>query len=177
LARKLAEHAVELSRAALYPTVAVTGNFTYADPNQRVAFQTDPWEFTGTWAVGLQISYDIGGVPAALDDIKAQGLAASKAKADEARQRNAVAMDVETCIVNLARARRDLGSTQAMVEQAKENLRVMQDKVSAGSAKALDLSSSKFDLLRFDFAVTNKRIDALIAQADLERATAFEEAK
>jgi outer membrane protein TolC len=177
LARKLAEHAIELSRAALSPTVSIIGNFSYADPNQRVAFQTEPWQFTGTWAVGIELSYDIGGVPAALDEIKAQTFAAAKAKADETRQRNAVVIDVESCIVNLARAMRDLTSTRAMVEQAAENLRVVQGRIAAGTAKDIDLSSSKFDLLRMNFAVTNKLIDAIIAQADLARATASEELK
>jgi len=176
LARKLAEHSIEISRAALYPTVAITGNATYADPNQRVAFQTSSF-FTLTGTIGLLVSYDIGGVPATLDDIKAQTLAASKARSDEQRQRNAIVMDVETCIVNLERARRDLASTQSMVGQAQENLRVVQGRVTAGTAKDIDLSSSRFDLLRMEFAVTNKLIDALIAQADLARATASEEAR
>jgi outer membrane protein TolC len=176
LSRKLAEHSIELSRAALYPTVALTGSASYADPNQRVYFQTTD-KFVLTGAVGLALSYDIGGVPAALDDIKAQGLAASKARSDEQRQRNAIVMDVENCMINLERAERDLASTQAMVAQAEENLRVVQGRVAAGTAKDIDLSSSKFDLLRMNFAVTNKRIDALIAQADLARATAAEDLK
>ena len=58
-----------------------------------------------------------------------------------------------------------------------ENLRVVQGRVAAGTAKDIDLSSSKFDLLRMNFAVTNKRIDVLIAQADLARATASEDLK
>jgi len=177
LSRRLAEHAVALSRSALYPTLSLSGSYTYADPNQRVAFQTDPWLFTGTWAVGLLLSYDVGSLPAALDDIKSQTLAASKAKADEDRQRYAVVLDVETCIVNLERALRDLVSTRAMVAQAQENLRVMEERVAAGTAKDIDLNTAKFDLLRIDFSVTNKRIDVLIAQADLARATASEELK
>jgi outer membrane protein TolC len=175
LSRELAERSASLSRSALFPTVALSGNYTLADPNQRAAFQSDPWKFTGTWSLGVQVSYDVGGLPAALDDVKAQSFSASKAKSDEARQRNAVAMDVENCLVNLERARRDLASTSAMVEQARENLRVVQGKVAAGTAKDIDLSSSGFDLLRMEFAVTNKRIDALIALADLARATASED--
>ena len=84
-------------------------------------------------------------------------------------------MDVENCIVNLGRAMRDLASTESMVAEAQENLRVVQDRVAAGTAKDIDLSTAKFDLLRTNFAVTNKRIDALVAQADLVRATASEE--
>ncbi|MGO8695805.1 MAG: TolC family protein [Rectinemataceae bacterium] len=174
---QLAEHAIALSRSALYPTVALTGNYTLADPNQRAVFQTDPWLFTGTWALGLQVTYDIGGIPAALDDVKSRTLAATKAKADEESRRQAVVMDVETCIVDLERAMRDLGSTESMVAEAEENLRVMQGRMAAGTAKDVDLRSAKFDLLRMDFAVTNRRIDALIARADLERATASEDSE
>jgi outer membrane protein TolC len=177
LSRRLAEHGIALARSALYPTVALTGSYTYADPNQRVAFQTDPTLFTGTWALGLMLSYDIGGIPAALDDIKAQGLAAAKAGSDEVRQRNSVAMDVEDCLVALERASRALELTSSMVAQAEENLRVVQGRVAAGTAKDIDLSSARFDLLRIRFAVTNKRIDVLIARADLARATAAEDLK
>ncbi len=171
LSRRLAEHSLALSRAALYPTVSVSGTASYADPNQRVAFQTADL-FTLTGSLGLLVSYDVSGVPAAMDDIKAQTLSLAKARSDETRQRNAVVMDVENALVNFERARRDLASTMAMVEQARENLRVVQGRMAAGSAKDIDLRSSKFDLLRMEFAVTNKRIDALIAQADLARATA-----
>jgi outer membrane protein TolC len=173
LSRRLAEHSLALSRAALLPTISVTGNLTVADPNQRAAFQTTSL-FLATGTLGLQVNYDAGGVPGALDDIKAQVLAASKAKSDETRQRNAVVIDVETAIVNLERARRDLASTLAMVDQARENLHVVQGRIQAGSAKDYDLHSSQFELLRMEFAVTNKRIDALIAQADLARAAALE---
>jgi len=171
LARRLAEHSLALSRAALYPTVSVSGSASYADPNQRVAFQTTDL-FTLTGSLGLLVSYDVSGVPAALDDIRAQDLALSKARSDETRQRNAVVMDVENALVNFEKAKRDLASTMVMVEQARENLRVVQGRMAAGSAKDIDLRSSKFDLLRMEFAVTNKRIDALIAQADLARASA-----
>jgi outer membrane protein TolC len=174
LARRLAERSAALARAALYPTVALTGNVTLADPNQRAAFQTTS-RFLATGTIGIQVSYDAGGLPATLDDVKAQDLALSKAKSDETRQRNAVVMDVEGAIVNLERARADLASTSAMVEQARENLRVVQGRVAAGSAKDIDLRSSRFELLRMEFAVTNRRIDALIAQADLSRAAASED--
>lgn len=175
LAIRLAERSAALTRAALYPTVALTGNASLADPNQRAIVQEEKFAFSGS--IGLAVSYDIGGIPAALDDIKAQALAVDKAKSDERRQRNAVVLDVEACAVNSLRARRDLASTASMVEQAKENLRVVQGRVAAGSAKDIDLRSTEFELLRMEFAVTNKRIDALIAQADLARAAAAEDLK
>jgi outer membrane protein TolC len=173
LARKLSEHAIALSRAALYPTVAIVGSGSLADPNPRALVQEE--KFSASGSIGLSVTYNVGAIPAALEDIKAQTLGSQKAASDERRQRNAIVMDVLNCIVALERTRRDLASTEAMVEQARENLRVVQGRVAAGTAKEFDRSASEFDLTRMLFAVTNRRIDALIAQADLERATASEE--
>jgi outer membrane protein len=173
LSWKLAQRSVQLSRAALYPTVAITGNANLADPSPRSIVQTE--QFVASGSIGLLVTYDLGGVPAALGEVGALGLTVDKARSDLQRQRNAIVLDVELCIVNLEKALRDLASAKAMVEQARENLRVVQGRVQAGSAKDIDLSASEFDLLRTEFAVTNKRIDALIAQADLARATAAED--
>ena len=60
---QMAERNAKIAKAALLPAVALTGNLTFADPNPRVAFQTDPWLFVGTWSLGFQISYDLGGLP------------------------------------------------------------------------------------------------------------------
>jgi outer membrane protein TolC len=175
LARELAEHSIELSRAALFPTVAITGSGSLADPNQRALKPEE--KFVASGSVGLLVSYDVGGIPAALDDIKAQALSAQKASSDAKRQRNAIVIDVENCIVALERARRDLASAEARVAQAQESLRIVRSKAAVGTARDYDLSSSEFDLIRMEFSVSNKRIDALIAQADLARATAAEDLK
>ena len=78
LSIQMAEHAIKQAQANLYPTVTLLGNYTFADPNQRVPFQTDPTIFTGTWALGLQLSYDIGGLPTNLGGMRRAGAGAEE---------------------------------------------------------------------------------------------------
>jgi outer membrane protein TolC len=175
LARDIAEHSARLGRAPLYPTVTLTGNVTLADPNPRVGFQTDPWTFTATWSLGILVSYDLGGLPANLVDASSQDAAAKKATFDDKRQRNLVAMDVRGCLLSLERIRSNIGRIAALVDQTRENLRVTGKRFDAGAAVATDVLAAKLSALRAEFAVTNLQIDALIAYADLERATARDE--
>jgi outer membrane protein len=177
LSIQMAEHGVKQAQAGLYPTVTLMGNYIFADPNQRMAFQTDPTIFTGTWALGLQLSYDLGGLAANLAEARAQAQALKKTQADAEKQRTAVIFDVRTCIISLERARRDLTLTQGNVEQAMENLRVAQQKLSAGTANDLDVLTAQFNVLRANFAVTNREIDAQIASADLARAIALDQVR
>ncbi|HUJ75357.1 MAG TPA: TolC family protein, partial [bacterium] len=174
LSIQMAEHGIKQAQASLYPTVTLLGNYTVADPNQRVPFQTDPTIFTGTWALGLQLSYDIGGLPSNLAECQAQEQALRKTRADAEKQGNAVILDARTCIINLERARRDFTLTQGTVDQAVENLRVAQQRLSAGTANDLDVLTAQFNLLKTGFAVTNRQIDVQIASADLARAIALD---
>ncbi|MBN1413166.1 MAG: TolC family protein [Spirochaetales bacterium] len=175
VALKLAEHSQKLAEAVLYPTEALTGNFTYANPNQRVLVPSDPSEFTATWAVGVQVSYDFGGLPANLKESEAQDHGVNKSMADKEKQQNAVILDVRTCLLNLARAQRDFALTKEMVPQSSETLRVVQQKVDVGMASSADLLNAQLGLLRANFTVTNKQIDLQIAAADLARAVALED--
>jgi outer membrane protein len=174
LAAQAAEHSARLAAAPLYPTVAITGNYTLADPNPRVAFQNDPWQFTGTWSLGIQLSYDIGGIPANLEEKKAQELGVKKARADAAKSTSAVALDVRSCFLNLTRAHADLQLISEMVAQAEENVRVAQRRYEAGTLNEVGRLSEQLGLLRAQFAVFNKQIDVQIAAADLLRATALD---
>jgi outer membrane protein len=174
LAAQAAEHGARLAASALYPTVAITGNYTLADPNPRVAFQTNPWQFTGTWSLGVQLSYDIGGIPANLKESEAQQLGVNKSRADASSLRAAIVLDVRTCVLNLTRARTELQLIKEMVAQAEENARVARQRYEAGTLNELGKLSEDLALLRAQFAVSNKQIDVQIAAADLLRATAME---
>ncbi|MBN2440198.1 MAG: TolC family protein [Spirochaetales bacterium] len=175
LSSHLAEHSKKLAEAGLYPSVSITGNYTFADPNPRSAFQSDPALFTGTWVVGIQVSYDLGGLPVTLKEREARQLGINKAHSDVIKQQESVMMDVRTCLLGLSRARRDVEITSSMVDQAGENLRVVQEKADLGMAGNADLLNAQVSLLRAHFTVTNKKIDLHIAASDLSRAVARDE--
>lgn len=176
-AATMALEAQEAARAAarsdLYPTLALTGSLSYADPDPRVFPPED--KFNLAWSVGLRLRYDIGGVPEAL----ARGAAASadleRARADLARQRDAIALDARRCAVALRRARGSLELTEGMVAQAEELARVADQKYGVGMAKHSDVLQAQLTLVRARLAVEGKLIDVEIARADFARALAFAE--
>jgi outer membrane protein len=173
LATAAAEVSRKLAEAPLYPTLAVTGSALYADPNPRVAFQTDETVFTGTWSLGVSLSWDLGGLPANLAAREAQIQAVKKGRADEERQKLVVALDVRSCLLTLTQARADAATIAGMIEQARENERVVEQRVAAGTASDLDLLTARLSRLKAEFAVTNRLIDGQVAAADLERAAAL----
>jgi len=173
LSAAAAEIGRKIAEAPLYPTLSVSGSYVYADPNNRVYFQSDPWQFTGTWSLSVLLSYDLGGLPATLADREAQADAAKKSRADDSNQREGVVLDVRTCLQGFLQARKDYGLVSSMIDQAKENERVTEQRVAAGTASNLDLLTARLARLKVQFSITNKLIDEQIAAADLERAAAL----
>jgi outer membrane protein len=167
-----AERAAIVARGGLYPTVALVGDYVYADPNQRVLSATD--KFTGTWDVGVQVSIDLGGIPGNLAQGRAGADQVGKAKSDAEKQMKTVVLDVRTCILNLERMRRDLELTKRMVPQATENLRVTRQKYDNGMVSDSDVLGAEVGLLQAEYAVTSTQIDVRIASADLDRSVAAE---
>ncbi len=168
LSGSLAESAKKLAEAPLFPSLTLTGNYTFANPNQRYSLSGDG--FNGTWAVGVAVSYDLGGLPANVKTVESKGLDARKASADGDRTAETVVLDVRSCRLSLERARGDLSLVTAMLDQAKENERVVAQRVKNGTAGDLDLLSASFARVRSEFAIANKQIDCRIAEADLARA-------
>jgi len=173
IAVDVAEHSKKLAEAPLYPAVNLTGNYTLADPNQRVAFQSDPWKFTGTWSLGVSVSWDIGGIPANLLERQAQDYGIEKSRADKSRQEELIRLDVRSCALAYDQTRRDAAMVARMLDQARENERVTQQRSNAGTASASDLLSAQIARLRSEFTIVNKQIDVQIAAADLCRAAAL----
>ena len=173
LAVDVADANVGQARSALYPTMSVTGNYTYANPNSRVAFQSDP-AFTGTWMLGAQISYDLGGLPAHRSAIDTREAEVRMRTADADRTERVVTQDVRTCLLVYNRTRADLDLVSGMVDQAREHERVVAQQVRLGAASDVDQLTASVDRLRSEYAVVNKAIDLQIAAADLRRAAAIQ---
>lgn len=173
LAVDVAESGEKIAEAPLYPSVNVTGNYTYADPNSRVAFQSDPNQFTGTWSLGVSLSYDLGGVPTNLSARQAQLDGIEKSKADRLRQNEVVILDVRNCALAFEQTKADIDSVKRMIPQAMENERVMGERLKAGTANEVDFLGAQIARLRSEFAIVNKEIDLKIAAADLSRAAAL----
>ncbi len=167
-----AKSAQKAAQGALYPTLALIGNYTYASPNQRAPYAPAD-TFVGTWDVGVALSIDVGKLPANAAGALSQARDLSKAEAQAASERTSVVLDVRKSLLAYEQARQDLALTKSMVPQAEENLRVTRQKFANGLAKHSDVLQAELALLRAQFAVTNQQVNEQISAADLARAVAI----
>lgn len=174
LAVDMARTGMDMAKAPLYPTLALTGNYTYANPNQRVLFQSNP-EFTGTWSLGISLSYNIGSIPAEMSELAAKNSELQKSISAKERQEKLVIQDVRRSLLSYTQARKNMELVSKMLNQAIENERVTSQRVKTGMAGNLDLLRASIARLRSEFSIVNKQIDLQIAAAGLCRAAALTE--
>ena len=165
----ISEHAANAAAGGLFPSLTVFGDYTYANPNQRVFPPKD--EFTGTWSLGAQVSIDIGGIAGTLAQMQAAQEDSAKAKAQSRKQRDQISLDLRSTTLTLNRNIADLNLSSTLVQQGNENLRVSSQKYDVGLVKRNDLLDAQLALLRAQFALTNKQLDVVISWADYQRAS------
>ena len=158
-----------LAKAPLYPTVSLSGNYTFANPNSRYLIQSDS-EFKGSWNLGISLSCNIGGVPAQLSAVQVQEEELRKAGIQKDRQQELIIQDVRSCLVRCRRAGEDAGLVSRMLEQAQEKERVTRQRVLNGTAADIDLLEDSVSRLKAEYTIVNRQIDMQIAAADLLRA-------
>jgi len=172
LAVRITETSRDLSRSSLSPVLAVTGNYTYANPNSRVFLQSDP-QFTGTWYAGISLSYDVGRLPSRLSEAEEKETQVEKSRTDLSRRLELIVQDVRNCRLSYELADRNIDRVSHMLEQARENERVAEQKVNSGTAEDIDLLGASLARLKAEYAIVNCQIDRQIAAADLIRAAAL----
>jgi len=160
--------AVDVARAGRFPTVFITGDYTFADPNPRVFPQSD--QFTGTWSVGIMASFDIGRYPQVSAQEEQARSRAAQAREALRGQSDAVAAEVVRAAILLNATLASYESLRRETSQAEENARYMDDRFRLGAA----LESARLDgqsmLTRARLRERAGLIDCLIAKAGLDRA-------
>ncbi|HTX74332.1 MAG TPA: TolC family protein, partial [Rectinemataceae bacterium] len=162
------EASVALAQAGLLPSLYLTGSMTYADPNPKAFPQRSGFEFL--WDVGLVASIDVGRVPASLGQI-----ADAKAQVSQARDllrqtRDAVTQEVIQARFELEKARDRFETSTAAVSLAQENLRVQNDRFSAGLALASEVADAEASLLSAKLERFRSRVEWELAHAALRDA-------
>jgi outer membrane protein TolC len=161
---------VDLARSGLFPSVYLTGDYTMADPNQRVFPQSD--QFVGTWSVGIMASIDIGRYPQALaQEVQARGRLL-QAQENSRKIADAVTTDVIRAYLDLTEAIQRLASLALELQQAEENERVAAERLRQGVILTSEWLDAQSLLVRARLRQSQSLFDVLIGRAALERAVA-----
>jgi outer membrane protein len=162
------EASVDIARAGLFPSLFVTGDYTFANPNQRVFPQAD--QFTGTWSIGVLASIDVGRYPQVLAQTEQARNKLSQAEQGSRRIADAVTADVIRAYVTLTEAVGRLASLHEETAQAGENDRVTQERYRQGIALSSESLDAQTLLVRARLRENGALFDCEIARAALQRA-------
>jgi outer membrane protein len=158
---------IRASRSAFFPSVYLSGNYTYANPNSR--YQPPLEQFKGTWDVGITLSWDIwnwGGTSSQVVQAE-QNLYQSKTQLDQLKEN--IELEVNRNYLSLKYAKDKLDVTQKAIEQADENLRTFKDKYEVQLATSTDIIDAENSLLQAKTNYTNSLIDYKLAKVKLEK--------
>jgi outer membrane protein TolC len=154
------------------PSLSAFGQYNYDNPNQRKISGEE--EFTGTWAVGAQLSWS-------LNDFL--GAAPKKDQYDaQARQlladREALAQGVRVAVLSARQqvdvAKLSLQTTQQELVAAEEAYRVRKELFAAERATTIEVTEAEDNLTSARIAAIDARINLRVALAQLRHAAGLD---
>jgi outer membrane protein len=147
------------------PKLSAFGVADYANPNQRVFPQVD--KFTGTWAVGVQATWNLNDALTANVNQERLAAQANELRADQESFLRQTRIEVLQAQQNVQLAVHDLATTATGLKSAEESYRVRKELLAAERATAVELVDAETDLTRARIASLNARIDLRVAIAQL----------
>ena len=164
------EKTQDVVTAGLYPRLDAVGNFTYANPNQRIFPQKE--EFKATWDVSLQLSWSPNDALVARDQKKTIGANLGQLKATREQIVDGLGMDVTNAYAKVREAEASLVTTKVELRAADEAYRVRKEQFTLGSSTSALLIDAEADVTRARLNHLNARVDLRIARAQLKKAIA-----
>jgi outer membrane protein len=164
--RKMAGESLKLSRASYFPTLAVSGSYSFwAD---KLNFQKDTW--SSFYAVNLVLNIPIfNGLKESAQMAQAKAFIREIELTQQAL-RDAVELEVRQAVLRLKEAKEILLSQEKNTEQAKESLRISQLNFSEGMATTLDVISAEAAYSQAQVNYSQALYSYVVAAAELDRA-------
>jgi outer membrane protein TolC len=164
---KSGEAGITFSKAGWYPQLSLAANYLYANPNPRV-FPTQD-KFTGTWDIGLTLTYDIWNWKATSYQTKQAEANLEQTKVAKELTESNIDLEVSQNYKSLLSVTAKMKLTKETVEQAKENYRVTSEKYKSGLLLNSEVVEAETSLLLAEINNITTIADYLIVIARLEK--------
>ena len=161
-----AEERIRQARSALYPRLAASAQVLHARPNPAVFPVED--KFETTWNIGLELSFNVGGIPAARSRTEEARLAREQARLDYDRTTDDITLEVRERALDVEDAAERIRNARIMTEQAQENVRVTQDMHDEGLARFSELLEARELASRAELLLLEARVGLRLAEARYE---------
>jgi outer membrane protein TolC len=163
-----AEAVTRVERGARRPQLALTGGYSYANPNREIVPPTAEWK--GSWDLGVGVSWNV------LDfGRRAASEARARAQADALREQlreldRAIRLEVTQRVLELRTAQARVTVAARSIESAAENRRVAADRYREGVAPSSELLDAELAQERAALAHAEALASLRVASASLDRA-------
>ncbi len=160
------------SRAPIFPTLSASASQRWAGsilfPWSAPAAGTTGPKYTGTWSLGLSLSYPIfNNFQREAGMVQADAnLVSSQAKLRDARL--ALDANLTQALAALDAAGQQIDVSRIQVAAAEENLRMQRTRYQLGAATIVDMLTAEVSTNQAEVALVQARYNYLIARAQLE---------
>ena len=162
-----AEQGIVGARSGYQPTVSAVAGYEWAKPS----LLTTPQSHLDGWTAGLQASWNIFDGRATSGRVAQARARANQVQFATEERQLAVEIEVRQAHSSLAEADELLTSSEKVVEQARESLRLSQSRFQAGIATQLDVLTAQSSLTQARSNLAQAQHDYAVASAALNRAT------
>jgi outer membrane protein len=162
------EAGVTAARAGWWPQISLTGNYYYANPNQRLQPAQMIWK--DTWDVGVNISLDIWNWGTTLHQTDQAQAQLAQTREAFGQTQDGVTLDITQAYLTLKQARERVAVAKQAVARAEENHRVTTQRYKEGLVLNSEMIDALYALTSAKTTYTQSLVDFELAQARLSKA-------
>jgi len=158
---------INAARSSLFPSVYLTGNYNYSNPNQK--FQPVKNEFNYNWEVGVTLSWDVWNWGLTSSQISQAEQTKIQFETNYEQLKENIQMEVHSNYLNLMKTEEKVEVNKKALEQAFENYRITSDKYNLQLASSTDLIDAETLKLQAETNLKTAEVDYQIAKVRLEK--------
>ncbi|KUO61503.1 hypothetical protein APF79_01550 [bacterium BRH_c32] len=158
---------VSAAKSAWYPSIFLTGNYYYSNPNPR--FQPAKDEFNSNWDLGVTLSWDVWNWGLTSSQVSQAEETKIQLETNLSMIKDNVQVDVYSNYLNLLKIEEKVNVNNEALAQALENYRITSEKYNTQLATSSDLIDAETLKLQAETNLKTAEVDFRIARVKLEK--------
>lgn len=158
---------ITAAQSSLFPSVYLTGNYYYSNPNPRFLPAKD--EFNYNWDVGVTLSWDVWNWGLTSSQISQAEQTKIQLETNYDQLKENIQMEVHSNYLNLLKTEEKVKVNKIALEQAEENYRITAEKYNLQLASSTDLIDAETLKLQAETNLKTAEVDYQIAKVRLEK--------
>lgn len=166
---QVADNAVKIQKGNYYPQLYMSGNYIFANPNQRI-FPPEQ-KFNSTWDFGFGLTWDITGLYTNKNLVNIAEQNAFMAKTGTEGLEDMVKIDINQAYLIYNQSKEKINLSEKALYQSKENQRMATSKFKNQLATVSDVLEADLMVIQSEMNLANAKTDAEISYYKLLRFT------